>query len=58
MMSFPALDESIPFLLFVTAGSALGGIMGAFFLKKARDTAVNYIFIALMFAAGVRLLFV
>ena len=38
-------------------GSVAGGLAGALFLEKCPKTLINYIFIALMFVAGVRMLF-
>lgn len=38
-------------------GTVAGGFLGAFSLSKFSSKAVNYIFIAIMFAAGVRMLF-
>lgn len=40
-----------------TLGSVAGGLAGALFLDKCPKTIINYIFIALMFVAGVRMLF-
>lgn len=50
---FAASDVIIP----AAVGSVAGGIVGAFALTKCPKTIINYIFIALMFAAGVRMLF-
>ena len=38
-------------------GTVAGGFVGAYSLSKFSSSAVNYIFIAIMFAAGVRMLF-
>ena len=38
-------------------GTVAGGFLGAFFLSKFSSKTVNYIFLAIMFAAGVRMLF-
>ena len=46
-----------PVLTFVTVGSAVGGVIGALFLKKAKPTVINFLFLVLMAAAGVRLAF-
>lgn len=37
-------------------GTVAGGYLGAYFLSKFPVTAVNYIFIVVMFAAGIRML--
>ena len=50
---YAALDVIIP----AAAGSVAGGMVGAYSLDKCPKTIINYIFIALMFAAGVRMLF-
>lgn len=44
-------------LLYVTIGVTLGGVIGALLLKKLNGTIVRIIFIIIMLAAGVRLLF-
>ncbi len=49
---YAALDVILPSAI----GSVLGGLCGALFLNKCPKTFVNYIFIAVMFAAGVRML--
>ena len=38
-------------------GTVAGGFLGAYSLSKFSSSAVNYIFIAIMFAAGIRMLF-
>lgn len=38
-------------------GTALGGVLGAFLLNKLPEFIVNAVFIAVMFVAGVRMLF-
>lgn len=38
-------------------GSVAGGLFGAVILSKCPKTIINYIFLAVMFAAGVRMLF-
>ena len=50
---FAALDVIIP----AAVGSVAGGLAGALMLNKCPKTIINYIFIAVMFAAGVRMLF-
>lgn len=50
---FAASDVIIP----AAIGSVAGGTVGAYALDKCPKTIINYIFIALMFAAGVRMLF-
>ena len=37
-------------------GSVAGGLAGAYFLNKFPKTIVNYIFIAIMFVAGIRMI--
>ena len=50
---YAALDVIIP----AAVGSVAGGLAGALILSKCPKTILNYIFVALMFAAGVRMLF-
>lgn len=50
---YAALEIIIP----AAVGSVAGGTVGAYALDKCPRTIINYIFIALMFAAGVRMLF-
>lgn len=50
---YAAADVIIP----AAVGSVAGGLAGAYFLTTFPKTVINYIFIALMFAAGARLLF-
>lgn len=50
---YAALDVIIP----AAVGSVAGGLAGALILSRCPKTIINYIFIALMFAAGVRMLF-
>ena len=50
---YAALDVIIP----AAVGSVAGGLAGALMLSKCPKTIINYIFVALMFAAGVRMLF-
>ena len=50
---FAALDVIIP----AAVGSVAGGLAGALMLNKFPKTIINYIFVAVMFAAGVRMLF-
>lgn len=38
-------------------GSVAGGLAGALFLEKCPKTVINYLFITLMLAAGIRMLF-
>ena len=47
------LDVIIP----ASLGTVAGGFLGAYFLSEFSTKAVNYIFIAIMFAAGIRMLF-
>lgn len=41
--------------LAITIGSVLGGLIGAFALKKASSGFIRWIFIAILFIAGVRM---
>lgn len=50
---YAALDVIIPAAL----GSVAGGLAGALLLDRFPKTVINYVFIAVMFAAGVRMLF-
>ena len=50
---YAVLDVIIP----AAIGTVAGGFVGAYSLSKFSSSAVNYIFIAIMFAAGVRMLF-
>ena len=50
---YAVLDVIIPAAL----GSVAGGYVGAYSLSKFSSAAVDYIFIAIMFAAGARMLF-
>lgn len=43
--------------LTVTVGVCVGGIIGALVLKKTNNKIIAYIFCAVMFIAGVRMLF-
>ena len=49
---YAALDVIIP----AAVGSVAGGLVGAYFLNKCPKTLINYIFIALMFIAGIRMI--
>ncbi|MDE7181606.1 MAG: sulfite exporter TauE/SafE family protein [Clostridia bacterium] len=49
---YAALDVIIP----AAIGSVAGGLAGAYFLNKCPKTFINYIFIALMFVAGIRMI--
>ena len=40
----------------VTAGSIIGGLFGAFALKKCKGAFVRWLFIAILFVAGVRMI--
>ena len=40
----------------VTAGSIVGGIIGAFALKKVKGAFVRWLFIVILFVAGVRMI--
>lgn len=44
-------------LLYVTIGVVAGGIVGAFLLKKLSGKVVRIIFVIIMLAAGIRMLF-
>lgn len=44
-------------ILPAAVGSVAGGLVGAYFLSSFPKSVINYIFIAIMFAAGVRMLF-
>jgi len=46
-----------PLLLKTGAGVILGGILGAFLLKKLSGSTIRIVFIAVMLAAGIRLCF-
>ena len=50
---YARLDIIIP----AAIGTVAGGFVGAYFLSRFSSAAVNYIFIAIMFAAGIRMLF-
>lgn len=50
---YASADVIIPAAL----GSVAGGLAGAYMLSGCPKTIINYIFIAVMFAAGIRLLF-
>lgn len=50
---YAALDVIIPAAL----GTVAGGFVGAYSLSKFSSKTVNYIFLAVMFAAGIRMLF-
>ncbi|MBE7074896.1 MAG: sulfite exporter TauE/SafE family protein [Clostridiales bacterium] len=41
--------------LAVTIGSVIGGLIGAFALKKSNSKFIKWLFIAILFAAGVRM---
>ena len=56
-LSFNGLETDLVFLLVVTVGSAVGGVIGALFLKNARPKTINIAFYIVMIAAGVRLAF-
>lgn len=51
-------NTSINFLqaLFVSIGVILGGLLGAFALKKFNSSFVRWLFIIILFTAGVRLI--
>lgn len=44
-------------VLLVSIGASLGGVLGAFFLKKINNGALNKIFALLMIVAGAKMLF-
>jgi len=44
-------------LLYVTLGVVMGGIVGALLLKKLNGATIRIIFIIIMLAAGIRMLF-
>ena len=48
--------ETVP-VIFTTIGVTIGGVFGAFLLKKLNSEIVTLIFSAVMFAAGVKMLF-
>lgn len=50
---YAALDVIIP----ASIGMVAGGFLGAYLLSKFSSSAVKYIFIAIMLAAGIRMLF-
>ena len=50
---YARLDVIIP----AAAGTVAGGFAGAYFLSEFSSSAITYIFIAIMFAAGIRMLF-
>ena len=50
---YAVLNVIIP----AAVGTVAGGFLGAYSLSKFSSSAVNFIFIAIMFAAGVRMLF-
>lgn len=50
---YAVLDVIIP----AAIGTVAGGLLGAYSLSKFSSAAVSYIFIAIMFAAGIRMLF-
>lgn len=50
---YASADVVIP----AAIGSVAGGIVGAYMLSGCPKTVINYIFIAVMFAAGLRMLF-
>ena len=43
--------------LWIALGSVVGGALGAFFLKKISNIALQYIFALVVIAAGIRMLF-
>lgn len=43
--------------LYIGAGAGMGGIIGGFCLKKVPTKLLNYIFTAIIFVSGIRLLF-
>jgi len=53
--SYGAVDWSI--FLFLCIGSVLGGIVGAFVLKKLSNEALSFIFSILMIGVGIRMCF-
>ena len=50
---YAVLDVIIP----AAIGTVAGGFLGAYSLSKFSSSAVNYVFLAIMFIAGVRMLF-
>ncbi len=54
-----ALNGSFEFsvLLPVASGLVGGGLLGALFLKKLSNKWINYVFTAIVFAAGIKMLF-
>ena len=57
LLNVLSLKSSAVFLIVVTIGSAVGGVIGALFLKKAKPEIINIMFVIVMFAAGARLAF-
>ena len=56
-LSFYGFAEGGEFLLPVTVGSVIGGLIGGLFLKKMKSETINVVFAAVMAAAGIRLAF-
>ena len=50
---YAVLDVIIP----AAIGTVAGGFLGAYSLSKFSSSVVNYVFLAIMFVAGVRMLF-
>ena len=49
---------AVPNVIIPTAvGTVAGGFLGAYSLSKFSSSVVNYVFLAIMFVAGVRMLF-
>ena len=46
----------MPAGVFVSIGVLIGGLIGAFLLKKTKNKALNYIFSVVMMVAGIKLL--
>ena len=50
---YAVADVIIP----ASIGTVAGGFLGAFFLSRFSSKAVNYIFLAIMLIAGIRMIF-
>lgn len=47
----------MPYGVYVSIGVFVGGIIGAFLLKKTKNVYLNFLFSLVMFASGIKLLF-
>ena len=50
------IDINFAFAGSVTAGSIVGGLIGAFALKKCKGVFVRWLFIVILFVAGIRMI--